>query len=154
MRDERILANLIARQAAEHPDLDVLTFVDVKADGGFAEEVRTFRELWDNGQRVAQALRDAGMQAGDRFALLMQNHPEFVDAMVGSSIAATVFVPIDPRTRGEKLAFMLAILRLPRRDLRRLRARPRARRARRAAGAALDMGRPARRPPAIARRGA
>ena len=107
MRDERILANLIAGQAAEHPDLDVLTFVDVKADGGFAEEVRTFRELWDNGQRVAQALRDTGMQAGDRFALLMQNHPEFVDAMVGSSIAATVFVPIDPRTRGEKLAFML-----------------------------------------------
>ena len=107
MRDERILANLIARQAAEHPDLDVLTFVDVKADGGFAEEVRTFRELWDNGQRVAQALRDTGMRSGDRFALLMQNHPEFVDAMVGSSIAATVFVPIDPRTRGEKLAFML-----------------------------------------------
>jgi len=105
--DERILANLIARQAAERPDLDVLTFVDVKADGGFAEEVRTFRELWHNGQRVAQALRDAGMQTGERFALLMQNHPEFVDAMVGSSIAGTVFVPIDPRTRGEKLAFML-----------------------------------------------
>ena len=107
MSDERILANLIARQAAEHPDLDVLTFVDVKSDGGFAEEVRSFRELRDNGQRVAQALGDAGMQAGDRFALLMQNHPEFVDAMVGSSIAGTVFVPIDPRTRGEKLAFML-----------------------------------------------
>ena len=107
MSDERILANLIARQATERPDLDVLTFVDVKADGGFAEEVRTFRELWHNGQRVAQALRDAGMQTGERFALLMQNHPEFVDAMVGSSIAATVFVPIDPRTRGEKLAFML-----------------------------------------------
>jgi len=105
--DERILANLIARQATERPDLDVLTFVDVKADGGFAEEVRTFRELWHNGQRVAQALRDAGMQTGERFALLMQNHPEFVDAMVGSSIAGTVFVPIDPRTRGEKLAFML-----------------------------------------------
>ena len=107
MSDERILANLIARQAAEHPDPDVLTFVDVRADGGFAEEVRSFRALWDNGQRVAQALRDAGMQAGERFALLMQNHPEFVDAMVGSSIAGTVFVPIDPRTRGEKLAFML-----------------------------------------------
>ncbi len=107
MSDERILANLIARQAVEHPDLDVLTFVDVTADGGFAEEIRSFRELRDNGQRVAQALGDAGMQAGDRFALLMQNHPEFVDAMVGSSIAGTVFVPIDPRTRGEKLAFML-----------------------------------------------
>ena len=27
--------------------------------------------------------------------------------MVGSSIAGTVFVPIDPRTRGKKLAYML-----------------------------------------------
>ena len=28
--------------------------------------------------------------------------------MVGSSIAGTVFVPIDPRTKGKKLAYMLS----------------------------------------------
>ncbi len=107
MSDERILANLIAKQAARHAEREVLCFVDVLPDGSFAEERRTFRQLWDNGQRIAQALQDAGMRAGESFALLMQNHPEFVDAMVGSSIAGTVFVPVDPRTRGEKLAFML-----------------------------------------------
>ena len=107
MSDERILAHLIARRAAQQPDLEVLRFVDVLADGSFAEERRSFRQLRDNGQRVAQALLDAGMRAGESFALLMQNHPEFVDAMVGSSVAGTVFVPVDPRTRGEKLAFML-----------------------------------------------
>ena len=37
----------------------------------------------------------------------MLNHPEFVDVMVGSSIAGTVFVPIDPRTKGDKLTYML-----------------------------------------------
>jgi crotonobetaine/carnitine-CoA ligase len=105
--DERILANLVAAKAARQPDLEVLTFVDVRADGSFAEERRTFRQLWENGQRHAHALCAAGMQPGERFALLMQNHPEFVDAMVGSSIAGTVFVPIDPRTRGDKLAYML-----------------------------------------------
>ena len=47
------------------------------------------------------------MAKGDRFALLMQNHPEFIDTMVGSSIAGTVYVPIDPRTKGDKLAYML-----------------------------------------------
>jgi len=38
---------------------------------------------------------------------VMDNHAEFVDLMVASSILGTMFVPIDPRTRGDKLAFML-----------------------------------------------
>jgi crotonobetaine/carnitine-CoA ligase len=37
----------------------------------------------------------------------MQNHAEFVDFMVASSILGTVFVPIDSRTRGDKLKYML-----------------------------------------------
>jgi len=106
-RDPLILANLIEAHVAEHPDLDVLTFVDVATDGHFVEETRTYLELWQNGQRVAAALDRAGMQPGDAFGVVMQNHPEFVDTMVGSSIAGMVFVPIDPRTRGKKLAFML-----------------------------------------------
>lgn len=105
--DPLILWHLIAAHTAEHPDLDVLTFVDVASDGSFVDETRTYRELWENGQRVAAALDRAGMQPGDAFGVVLQNHPEFVDTMVGSSIAGTVFVPIDPRTRGKKLAFML-----------------------------------------------
>lgn len=92
---------------AAFPDRDVLTFVDVRPDGTLAEEVRTYAVLLENGRRLAGALRAAGMQEGDAFALVMRNHPEFVDAMVASEIAGTVFVPIDPRTRGDKLAFML-----------------------------------------------
>lgn len=105
--DPMILAHLIAARAAAMPALDVLTFVDSGADGSLCEETRTYAELWRNGQRVAAALDAEGMQQGDSFAVVMQNHPEFVDTMVGSSIAGTVFVPIDPRTRGKKLAFML-----------------------------------------------
>ena len=107
MSDQRIFANLIASLARQQPELDVLTFVDVRRDGSFAEQIRTPRALWDNGQRIARALLDAGMREGETFALLMQNHPEFVDAMTASCIAGTVFVPIDPRTRGDKLAYML-----------------------------------------------
>jgi crotonobetaine/carnitine-CoA ligase len=47
------------------------------------------------------------MQRGDRFALMMRNHPEFVEAMIAASITGTVFVPVDPRTKGEKLAYYL-----------------------------------------------
>ena len=56
----------------------------------------------------------------------MQNHPEFVDLMVASSILGTVFVPIDPRTRGDKLNYMLEFCRVQGR----IRGRPRTGRAR------------------------
>ena len=103
-RTDNILANVIANRVATFPDLDVLT---IEGGGVRSDEVRTYRQLWSNGQRLAHALLQAGMQPGERFALLMANHPEFVEAMVAASIAGLVFVPIDPRTRGDKLRFML-----------------------------------------------
>ena len=105
--DPLIIANLVAARRATSPDLDVLTFVDIGPEGEYVDEVRSYDDLWANGQRVAATLDDEGMQMGEAFAIVAQNHPEFVDTMVGSSIAGTVFVPIDPRTRGKKLAYML-----------------------------------------------
>lgn len=105
--DRLILANMILDGVEQHADLDVLTVVNVEPDGSISDEVRTYQDLWDNGRRIAAALIDEGMAEGQSFALLMQNHAAFVDIMVGSSIANTVFVPIDPRTKGDKLKFML-----------------------------------------------
>lgn len=105
--DEAILANLIAARAESHGSEELLTFVSVLPDGSLGEERRDYAQLWRNGQAMAGALQSAGMSRGDNFALVMQNHPEFVDAMVASSICGTVFIPIDPRTRGDKLAYML-----------------------------------------------
>ena len=105
--DEMILANLIASRKQKWPERDVLTFVSVEPDGAFSTETRTYTELWENGQRIAAGLVAEQMRSGDAFAVITQNHPEFVDVMVGSSIVGTVFVPIDPRTKGKKLAFML-----------------------------------------------
>lgn len=101
--EENIFGNIVANRAQTDPDLAIVTFES--ADG--RDTVRTYRQLWENGQRVAQWLIERGMQPGDHFGILMANHAEFVDCMVGSSVAGTVFVPIDPRTRGEKLAYML-----------------------------------------------
>ncbi len=107
MTDTTILAHLIKDWQNKNPNLDVLTFVDVDQNGNFNTEVRTYRELWENGLRLAHWLQQQGMRKGDHFALIMANHPEFVDLMVASSILGTVFVPIDPRTQGEKLLYML-----------------------------------------------
>lgn len=102
-QDDLILAHQIERRARLDGARDVVTF----ENGDQPDEVRTYQALWDNGRRVAFALNEEGMIKGERFALLLQNHPEFIDTMVGSSIAGTVFVPIDPRTKGDKLLYML-----------------------------------------------
>ncbi|MCC6763913.1 MAG: AMP-binding protein [Deltaproteobacteria bacterium] len=108
-RNEFILAELIAARAEATPDLDVLTFEHPGGDGGAAaDEVRTFADLHAHANRIAAALVERGVKPGDRFALMMQNHPEFVETMIAASISGAIFVPIDPRTRGDKLAFMLA----------------------------------------------
>jgi crotonobetaine/carnitine-CoA ligase len=102
-----ILANLIHDWIEKNPELDVLTFVAIDSEGNFHEEIRTYQDLWDNAQRLASWLKAQGMEAGDTFAIVMANHPEFVELMVASSILGTVFVPIDPRTKGDKLRYML-----------------------------------------------
>lgn len=105
--DESILANLIAAKVSARPEAELLTFVSIAENGTLIDETRSYRQLWDKGRQLAAGLLSNGMNKGDSFALVMQNHPEFVDAMVASSICGTVFVPIDPRTRGDKLAYML-----------------------------------------------
>ncbi|MAE97289.1 MAG: ATP-dependent acyl-CoA ligase [Deltaproteobacteria bacterium] len=110
MRDRNpfILADLVQIRADEKPDLDVLTFEHWSLDGGATkDEVRSYADLQTNANRIAASLVERGMEPGDRFAIMMRNHPEFAEAMIAASITGCIFVPIDPRTRGEKLAFLL-----------------------------------------------
>lgn len=102
-RSELILADIVATRAERNPDLAVLTF----ECAGKPDESRTYPELWERGGRLARELEARGLGRGDRFALMLRNHPEFVEAMIAASISGTVFVPIDPRTRGEKLTYTL-----------------------------------------------
>lgn len=103
-----ILADLVRDKAARRPDFEVLTFEHLSLDGeATPDEVRTYAALAANGDRVAAALLAHGLGRGERFGLMMRNHPEFVETMIAASLTGCVLVPIDPRTRGEKLAFML-----------------------------------------------
>ena len=103
-RDNLILADYIAGKAEAKPDHLVVTFegAEVRPD-----ETRTYQQLFDNGNRVARTLLDRGMAHGDRFATVIRNHPEFIECMIGASVSGCVLVPIDPRTRGEKLKYTL-----------------------------------------------
>jgi crotonobetaine/carnitine-CoA ligase len=107
-RSEAVLGDLIRIRAEQKPDLDVLTFEHLSLDGGATrDEVRTYAALATHANAIASALVERGLEPGERFGLMMRNHPEFVEAMAAASIAGCTFVPIDPRTKGEKLAFVL-----------------------------------------------
>jgi crotonobetaine/carnitine-CoA ligase len=102
--NEMVLADLIAARAQARPDHDVVTFEDGETG---ADEIRTYAALWANANRLAAGLLARGMNYGDRFAILIRNHPEFIELMIAASLTGLVFVPIDPRTRGSKLAYTL-----------------------------------------------
>jgi crotonobetaine/carnitine-CoA ligase len=103
-----ILADLVREKADSRPDFKVLTFEHLSLDDeATPDEVRTYADLSRHADRIAAALVACGMQRGDRFGLMMRNHPEYVETMIAASITGCVMVPLDPRTRGDKLAFML-----------------------------------------------
>jgi carnitine-CoA ligase len=103
--DMNIFANMMAAKAQTQPDdTPILTFVDESTDTVLT---RTYQELYRNANALAGFMIARGMAKGDRFAALLRNHPEMVEALIAASITGCIIVPIDPRTRGAKLDFML-----------------------------------------------
>ncbi len=91
-------------RAESDPDFPVVTF----ENGPFPEEVVTYADIVTKGRKVARALLDAGIGKGDTFALVMRNHPEFIYGMYAAALIGAVMVPIDPRVKGDRLAYMFA----------------------------------------------
>ena len=107
-RSEMILADLIQIRAEQKPELPVLTFEHLSLDDGATpDQVRSYADLHTHGNRIAAALIAKGVERGDRIAVMMRNHPEFVETAIACSITGALYVPIDPRTRGDKLIYML-----------------------------------------------
>lgn len=99
------MASIIAQFAHSEPDRPSLLF---ECGAAAPEVARSYGQLWHNGQALARGLRGRGVGRGSVIAVLMANHAEFVELMVAVSLIRAIMVPIDPRTRGEKLTFMIA----------------------------------------------
>ncbi|MFP5405891.1 MAG: AMP-binding protein, partial [Gammaproteobacteria bacterium] len=68
-----------------------------------------YAELKTRAERLAGWLqRDAGVQAGDRVLLMMQNSPQFVIATYAIMRADAVVVPVNPMSRAEELSHYIA----------------------------------------------
>ena len=98
-----VFARLIARRAQDEPDRIAVVF----ENGDLPAETVRNRDLALNGNQLAWELRRADLRAGDRVAVMLRNHPEFVYAMVACSKLGLTTVPIDPRARGERLRYFL-----------------------------------------------
>jgi crotonobetaine/carnitine-CoA ligase len=85
------------------PDFEVITF----ENGEFPDEILTYQSIVQAARKITKRLRDAGIGRGDRFAVMMRNHPEFLFSFYAASVLGAATVVIDPRTRGSRLEYVL-----------------------------------------------
>ncbi|MFP3981045.1 MAG: AMP-binding protein [Desulfobacterales bacterium] len=91
-------------RAETMPDFNIVTF----ENGHSLEELLSYQDIALRGRLLAQELKKNGIGMGDSFSLLMRNHPEFIYSMYAASILGAIMVPIDPRTKGERLKYLLS----------------------------------------------
>ena len=93
----------VEAQFDKQPDFKVITF----DNGNYPDEPVSYADIFTQGCKLAAALKRAGIGKGDRFSLVMKNHPEFLFSMVAASLTGAVVVPIDPRSKGSKLTYQI-----------------------------------------------
>ena len=99
-----ILAFDLDAKAEELPDFQVVTF----DNSPFPDEVLTYSDIALRGRKLARAMEKIGIGEGDTFSIVMRNHPEMVIAMYAASVLRATMVPIDPRSKGEKLSYQIS----------------------------------------------
>jgi len=83
-----VLPEFISRSARRHPDKTALVFQG---------ESRSYAELDERTNRLANALAERGVRRGDNVAVLMLNRLEFVEAFFGCHKAGATPVPVNFR---------------------------------------------------------
>ena len=98
IRQQRLLHELMVSAAQRQPHKDAL-IVEGRA--------YTYAQLLDSAQRLAAALRQRGVERGDRVAIYMDNTWPCVVSIYATLLAGGVFLVINPQTKGDKLEYTL-----------------------------------------------
>jgi len=98
-----IMAFDMDAKAEDSPDFTVLTF----DNSPYPNERLTYGDLVTKGRKLAREMEGLGIGEGDTFSIVMRNHPEIVIAMYAASAFRAIVVPIDPRSKGEKLSYQI-----------------------------------------------
>ena len=90
--------HLLKESAERYGDLVALDFLGHRL---------TYRALWESVQRFAHALQTAGLEPGERVAIMLPNSPQFVIAFYGTLLAGGVVVNTNPMYTPRELAYQL-----------------------------------------------
>jgi fatty-acyl-CoA synthase len=71
------------------------------------ERTWTYSDVLHESRRVAAGLLKLGIQPGDRVAIVMANHPEFVPALFGAWQIGASVIPVNFLLQAEELAYVL-----------------------------------------------
>ncbi|WP_043681490.1 class I adenylate-forming enzyme family protein [Streptomyces xylophagus] len=92
------LVHALRRVVGETPDRTFLTYFD----GGLS-----YREADELSDSVAGYLAARGLERGDRVAVLLQNSPHFVLALLGAWKAGAIVVPVNPMYKSGEVTHVL-----------------------------------------------
>ena len=67
----------------------------------------TYQQIDTMANRLANAMRENGLKRGDRVVIYLQNSVEAVIGIFATLKADCIFVPVNPTTKRDKLAFVL-----------------------------------------------
>ena len=99
IRPHRLLHDSLLRSAESTPSKPALVVGDATA---------TYEELLEDAMRLARAFQDLGLKRGDRVVLYMDNSKACTVAIFAALLAGGVFVVVNPQTKEDKLAYILA----------------------------------------------
>jgi len=92
------VAAILAESAERHADRVAVVVGDVST---------TYRELWDETRAYAGALRDLGVTAGTRVAMLIPNVADFPRVYYAVLALGGVVVPVHALLKSEEIAYVL-----------------------------------------------
>ncbi|MGC9499118.1 class I adenylate-forming enzyme family protein [Streptomyces sp. WG7] len=95
---EASLVHALRRAAAAAPDRAFLAYFDGRL---------TYREVDELSDSVAGHLAARGLERGERVAVLLQNSPHFVLAVLGAWKAGAVVVPVNPMYKSGEVGHVL-----------------------------------------------
>ena len=106
--------DLIARYSGRPQSLVHMLGASVERDAeaeAIAEvggERVTFAQLWERASRVAGGLRAAGLERGERAAILLENGLDWVLAFWGAQLAGVVAVPVNTRFAAPEVDYVVS----------------------------------------------
>jgi len=93
------IGELLTKRAYLTPDREGLVCEKVR---------RTYKELNESANRLANAIKNLGVGYGDRVALLALNEPEYYDMYFGLGKIGAILVPINYRLAGPEIQFIIS----------------------------------------------